>query len=145
MDKTEAYRETLGTLDHWDTLPRGKGNFSSPCVCTALIRDGESEKRWRWRCSVWGLLERRSRCGTGQRQGNDGSDTLVNWLDEDMAIFIAPENIITRQPVYIPNMMELMPMTPQTKALMRTIPNSSAWLINPDWKECDMFTFAMNA
>lgn len=74
---------------------------------------------------------------------NDGSDTLTNWLDKDMVIILAPDNIIERQPVYIPNMLELMPMTPQTKALLRTVPNSSAWLVYPDWKECDMFTFAM--
>jgi hypothetical protein len=74
---------------------------------------------------------------------NDGSDTLTNWLDKDMVCLIASGNIIERQPLFIPNMLELMPMTPETKALMRQVPNSSSWLIYPDWKNCDMFTFAM--
>lgn len=74
---------------------------------------------------------------------NDGSDTLTKWLNTNYVHVISVNNIIERQPVFIPNMMDLMPMTPQTKALMRQIPNSSAWLIHPDWKECDMFTFAM--
>ena len=37
-----------------------------------------------------------------------------------------------------PNMVNLMPMSKDMKALIRAIPQTNGWLIHPEWNKCTM-------
>jgi len=64
--------------------------------------------------------------------------TPAKWVTTGNVYTIATGNVFVRQPVMTPNMVSLMPMSADMKALIHAIPQTNAWLIHPEWNKCTM-------
>jgi len=64
--------------------------------------------------------------------------TAAKWVTTGNVYTLATGNVFVRQPVMTPNMVNLMPMSVDMKALIRAIPQTSGWLIHPEWNKCTM-------